>query len=72
MTGAVTVDGIVEAASLQWDAAASGAAVRGAVLSAGHYRGDAAADFTHDSAVLTLLATRAGSFVRINGSWKDF
>ena len=72
LTGAVTVDGIVEAASLQWDAAAAGAAVRGAVLSAGHYRGDAAADFTHDSAVLALLATRAGSFVRINGSWKDF
>lgn len=71
--GAITVHGVVSAASLQWrDAAVPGAEVHGAVLVAGDYTGDAAADFWHDGAVLGRLKTRAGSFLRINGSWKDF
>ena len=36
------------------------------------YRGNGAVDLHRDAAVLTRLAAGNGSFVRINGSWKDF
>ncbi|MEP6739377.1 MAG: PilX N-terminal domain-containing pilus assembly protein [Caldimonas sp.] len=73
LSGAVTLHGIVDGASLAWnDAAAPGALVRGAALADGNYTGNGAADFAHDSAVLGRLKTRTGSFARINGSWKDF
>ena len=73
LSGAVTVVGLVHAASLRWDdAAAPGALLRGAALVAGNYGGNGAADIVRDDAVLAHLKTRRGSFVRINGSWKDF
>jgi hypothetical protein len=72
-SGDVAIHGIVHGASLEWnDGAAPGALVRGAAVIDGDYSGNAAADFAHDAAVLSLLKTRAGSFTRINGSWKDF
>ena len=71
--GGITIHGIVHGASLEWnDGSAPDALVRGAVVVDGNYRGNAAPDFAHDAAVLSLLKTRAGSFTRINGSWKDF
>ncbi len=42
------------------------------MLVGGSYRGDAAVDVRRDAAVLARLAAGNGSFVRINGSWKDF
>jgi hypothetical protein len=73
LSGAVTIHGIVHGASLQWnDAAAPDALVRGATLVDGDYRGNAAADFVHDAAILARLKAAAGSFSRVNGSWKDF
>ena len=73
LSGAVTIHGVVHGAALRWDdAVAPGALIRGASLSGGGYAGNAAPDFVHDAAVLARLHTRAGSFVRINGSWKDF
>jgi hypothetical protein len=63
----------VHAASLEWnDATPTAAFVRGAVLVAGDVRGNGAVDVHRDAAVLARLARAAGSFVRINGSWKDF
>jgi hypothetical protein len=71
--GPVAIHGIVHAASMAGnDAAAPGALVRGAAVIDGDYSGNAAPDFAHDAAILALLKTRAGSFTRINGSWKDF
>jgi len=71
--GAVTLHGVVHGASLEWnDAAAPGALLRGAAIVDGDYGGNAAPDLVHDAAVLNLLKNSAGSFVRVNGSWKDF
>ena len=52
-SGEVTVHGVVNGTSLQWnDGAAPGALVHGAALVAGDYSGNAAADFVRDDAVL--------------------
>lgn len=73
LSGAVVIRGALHGASLTWDDAPSGSgSVRGATLVAGDYRGDGAPDFVHDERLLSLLKTREGGFVRINGSWKDF
>jgi hypothetical protein len=69
----VAIHGVVHAASLEWnDASAADGFVRGAVVVAGDLRGDAGVDFVRDGAVLERLARASGSFVRVNGSWKDF
>jgi len=73
IAGDVAVHGVVHAGALAWrDGAAGAAFVRGAVVVAGDARGNAAADFVRDAAVLDRLANAVGSFVRVNGSWKDF
>jgi hypothetical protein len=73
VSGDVVVHGVLHSATLQWDDATPGAAsVRGAVLVAGDYRGNAAVDVRRDAALLARLATTRGSFIRIAGSWKDF
>ena len=43
----------------------------GAVV-AGSYVGNGTPDLRRDADVLARLATGTGSFVRVNGSWKDF
>ncbi|MEP7138121.1 MAG: hypothetical protein ABI745_00740 [Caldimonas sp.] len=69
----IEIAGLVYGDSLAWnDAPVGSASIRGAALVAGGYRGDGAPDLVHDDAVLSLLKTREGSFVRVNGSWKDF
>jgi len=73
LSGDVAVEGVVHAASLAWNDVTSGRAfVRGAVVVAGDMRGNASADIVRDAAVLERLSTASGSFVRVNGSWKDF
>lgn len=72
VSGDVQIHGVVDAASLEWNGTTPGRAfVRGAIV-AGSYRGDGAVDVRRDTAVLARLATASGSFVRVNGSWKDF
>jgi len=72
LAGDVELHGVVHAASLEWnDTTPGGAFVRGAVV-AGAYRGNGAVDLHRDAAVLARLAAGNGSFVRVNGSWKDF
>jgi len=72
LRGAVNVVGLVHASSLSWDDAdAPDASLRGAAI-VGGYGGNGAADIARDDAVLSHLKTRRGSFVRVNGSWKDF
>ena len=72
-SGDVSIHGVVHAAALEWrDAAPPRAFVRGALVVAGDLRGNAAADIIRDAAILDCLAKRNGSFVRVNGGWKDF
>ena len=73
IAGDVALHGVVYGASLEWNDTSPGAAfVRGAVLVGGDYRGNGAVDLRRDAAVLGTVASAQGSFVRINGSWKDF
>ena len=65
--------GVVYAASLEWsDVAPGGGSIDGAAIVGGTYRGNGAVDVRRDAAALARLAAANGSFVRINGSWKDF
>ena len=72
LRGAVTLRGVVAAASIDWRDTAAGALVQGAAISEGDYAGDAAADIVRDATVLSRLQSGSGSFARVNGSWKDF
>jgi len=73
IAGDVAVHGIVHAAALDWRNGTAGVAfVHGALVVAGDARGNAAADVVRDAAILDRLANASGSFVRVNGSWKDF
>ena len=72
LSGDIALYGVLHATALDWnDASAGGAYVRGAVV-VGAYRGNGAVDLHRDGAVLNRLAAGKGSFVRVNGSWKDF
>ena len=72
LSGDVEVHGVVAATSLDWNDTTPGSAfVRGAVV-AGAYRGNGTADLRRDTAILKRLMVGNGSFVRVNGSWKDF
>jgi hypothetical protein len=73
LSGDVAIHGVVHGRSLAWNDAAPGAAfIRGAAVVAGDMRGNAPADIVRDAAVLDRLINASGSFVRVNGSWKDF
>jgi hypothetical protein len=70
--GAIALTGVLHAGgTMQWMGPAGGS-VRGALIAQGGYRGDATPDFAYDPAVLDLLRRRAGSFVRVPGSWRDY
>lgn len=68
--GAVSLHGVLYAGEIGWTAPSG--AVRGALLSEGGAAGVGALDLAYDPAVLELLRTRQGSFVRVPGSWRDF
>ncbi|HEY2561828.1 MAG TPA: hypothetical protein VGI48_19130 [Caldimonas sp.] len=73
LAGDVAIHGVVHADSLTWNDAAPGRAfVRGAVVVDGDVRGNASADIIRDADIVERLMRSSGSFVRVNGSWKDF
>lgn len=73
ISGDVAIHGVVYAASFEWnDVAPGGGSIDGAAIVGGTYRGNGAVDVRRDAAALARLAAANGSFVRINGSWKDF
>ena len=73
LRGAVGLHGLLYATTLRWDDTTTpGAALRGAAISESNYAGNATADFIRDAGVLTALQNHSGSFVRINGGWRDF
>ena len=70
---AIVVNGVLCGDALTWSAIAGpGALVRGALIAAGDYRGDATPEIVYDAQVLAILKGAAGSFARVNGSWRDF
>ncbi len=73
LRGAVTVHGLLYAASLSWHGAVpGGAAVRGALISESGYQGDGTPELVYDAAVLERLRTQVGTLARVSGSWRDF
>ncbi|MGH8798049.1 MAG: hypothetical protein ACREXI_13400 [Caldimonas sp.] len=73
LSGPVTVYGVVYGASVRWsDTTGAGALVRGAVISEGGYGGNGAPQFVYDADVLARLEGNAGTFARVDGSWRDF
>ena len=71
--GAVLVHGLVYSRTMRWDhTPGSGAALLGAAISEGDYRGDGAPELFRDAPTLALLKGNSGSFVRVSGSWRDF
>ena len=72
LRGAVVVHGVFYAKSIEWNDATGSAAVHGAMISEGTYRGNGAPDLYYDRPVLGTLNGFAGSFARVSGSWRDF
>jgi Tfp pilus assembly protein PilX len=73
LRGGVTLHGLLYASGLEWiGGAAPTAAVHGAVVVDGSYRGTSAADLVRDADVLNRLAHEVGDWVRVPGSWRDF
>ncbi len=70
--GAVRVHGVVYSASLSWNNTATGALLRGALITEGDVQGNGAPDLFYDAAVLAALKGSGGSFARVAGSWRDF
>jgi hypothetical protein len=67
-----TVYGLLYARNATWDRGAGSAQVQGAIIAEGSLTGSGAQSVTYDADILTRLRTRRGSFVRVNGGWKDF
>ncbi len=73
LIGAVALTGLLYGAgTVRWDGPGLGASVRGALMAAGDYRGDATPQLVYDTDVLRRLKGDAGTFVRVSGSWRDF
>ena len=73
LIGPVALTGLLYGSrSVHWDGPGLGASMRGALMAAGDYRGDATPQLVYDSDVLRRLKGDAGTFVRVSGSWRDF
>ena len=73
LDGAVLLHGLIYSRTMRWDhTAGTGAALLGAAISEGDYRGDGAPELFRDAPTLALLKGNSGSFVRVSGSWRDF
>lgn len=73
LSGPVVLNGALYSHSLRWEAIAAGrGSVHGAVIVEAPLEGDGAPLLQRDADVLQALTRRTGSFVRVNGSWRDF
>ncbi|MEO6746653.1 MAG: PilX N-terminal domain-containing pilus assembly protein [Caldimonas sp.] len=70
-SGDVALHGLLYGNSMTWNGVGSNAGIRGALVVAGAYQGDAAPQFVYDAAVLARLRS-TGTFARVSGSWRDF
>ncbi|MEO5696948.1 MAG: hypothetical protein ABIQ60_07425, partial [Burkholderiaceae bacterium] len=73
LNGAVGITGLLYGASVAWTGPPGpGAWLRGALISESDYHGDATPQIAYDAEILSRLKSQAGTFARVNGSWKDF
>ncbi|MEO7337314.1 MAG: hypothetical protein ABIV63_12095 [Caldimonas sp.] len=73
LRGAVALTGVLYGASVEWvGGATAGASVEGALISEGDFRSDASPEIRYSAQVLERFRTRAGTYARVAGSWKDF
>ena len=54
-----------------WTTSGDGQVV-GAAITDGDLAGGGTTSFVYDPAVISLIRWNSGSFVRVNGSWRDF
>ena len=71
LRGDVVVHGLIYSRALSWNDSAAGQ-LHGAAIAEGGYSGNGAPDLVYDADVLSTLKGNTGSFVRVNGSWRDF
>ena len=72
LEGEVRLHGVLQADSVRWDGRGPPGGVRGALVLAGDYAGDAAPEIVRDAAILDHLRLRSGGFVPVSGAWRDF
>ena len=72
LTGDVSLTGVLYGTALTWTGTSPNARVRGALIVEGDYQGDATPEIVYDARLLARLRGYAGSFARVNGSWRDF
>lgn len=71
--GDVQFHGLLYSAALRWNGtSATGALLRGALVTEGDVLGNGTPDIVYDARVLAALKTSGGSFARVSGSWRDF
>ncbi len=69
--GDIVLHGVVHVGSLEWRASGAAAAIHGALLVHRDASIEGVATISRDAGVLATLQRGAGSFVRVDGSWKD-
>ncbi|MBC7940152.1 MAG: hypothetical protein H7Z19_10375 [Chitinophagaceae bacterium] len=67
-----TLYGALYGRVLSWNRGSGTALVQGALIAEGGLVGNGNQQVIYDPAILSLLRTRQGSFVRVPGGWKDF
>lgn len=73
LAGAVALTGVIYGSeAIVWSGPGLGARIQGALIGAGGYSGDGTPELVYDTDVLARLKREAGTFVRVNGSWRDF
>ena len=66
------VNGLLYGRAANWDLGAGNGQVLGALVAQGNLTVTGLNLITYNPAILSLLRTRSGSFVRVPGSWQDF
>ena len=73
LSGAVALTGVIYGSqAILWSGPGLGARVQGALIGAAGYSGDGTPELVYDADVLNRLKAETGTFVRVNGSWRDF
>ena len=73
LEGAIRIHGVVHAHHLHWAAALddASATITGAVILSGSFSTDGSPRLSYDAGLIRRLQTRAGTWVRVPGSWRD-
>jgi Tfp pilus assembly protein PilX len=73
LVGDIRIHGVLYGSTSSWNrTSATGALLRGALISESGYDGDGTPSLIYDRPLLEALRHAGGSFVRVGGSWRDF